>query len=116
MQQTRQRLLDAQEAARLIDDAVRDQTRRGYLDDPWFRSAVQFQLAVIGEALNQARRVESELRHEFQDISDWIALRNIVIHAYDGIDHDLIWTTVTTELPDLIATLDRLLAAREDET
>lgn len=94
---------------------MRRQTRQGYLADPWFRSAVQFQLAVIGEALNQARRTDPELRHEFQDISDWIALRNIVIHAYDGIDHDLIWTTVTTEIPDLLVTLERLLVAREEE-
>lgn len=111
MRQTRQRLLDALAAAHLIHDAIQSQTLRGYLADPWFRSAVQFQLAIIGEALNQARRSEPELALTFREVSDWIALRNVVIHVYDGIDHDLIWTTITTEIPDLMETLQRMLAA-----
>lgn len=115
MQQIHQRLRDALAAARLIDNAIQDQTFRAYLSDPWFRSAVHFQLAIIGEALNYARRADPTLALEFDELSSWVALRNIVIHVYDGIDHDLIWTTATTEIPELIEKLDTLLAARRDE-
>lgn len=72
-------------------------------------------MAIIGEALNYARRADPKLAHEFDELSSWVALRNIVIHVYDGIDHDLIWTTTTTEIPELIEKLKTLLAAYSNE-
>jgi uncharacterized protein with HEPN domain len=90
MKPTHQRLRDALAAARLIHDAIQDKMVWSYVDDPWFRSAVHFQLAIIGEAFNQARRNDPNLTMEFGAISEWISLRNIVVHAYDGIDCDLI--------------------------
>lgn len=90
---------------------------RAYVDNPWFRSAVHFQLAIIGEAFNQARRAHPSLRRDLGSLTEWISLRNIVIHACDGIDDDLIWTTITKEIPELIEILNVLLAEAggEDE-
>lgn len=109
MKPTQQRLRDALAAAQLIHEAIQGKTADSYVDDPWFRSAVHFQLAIIGEAFNQVRRNDPNLTIEFGAISEWISLRSIVIHAYGGIDYDLIWTTITKEIPELIVTLERLL-------
>ena len=38
-----------------------------------------------------------------------MGLRNVLIHAYADIIAEAIWTIATTEIPDLIAMLERLL-------
>ena len=37
-------------------------------------------------------------------------MRNRLIHAYDLVDFDAIWDTVTNDLVPLIAALERMLA------
>ena len=41
-----------------------------------------------------------------------IATRNQLIHGYLGIDDDVLWSIVQTDIPDLLANL-RLLQAQE---
>jgi uncharacterized protein with HEPN domain len=38
-------------------------------------------------------------------------LRNRLIHGYDNVDLDVVWQIVTSDLPDLIVELERILAA-----
>jgi len=63
---------------------------------------------IIGEA---ASRVSPEGREECPGIPwpDIIAMRNRLIHAYFDIDRDVLWRTVSEELPPLIAELEKLL-------
>jgi len=37
-------------------------------------------------------------------------MRNRLIHGYDQIAHDVLWNTVTVDLPPLIADLEKILA------
>jgi uncharacterized protein with HEPN domain len=66
------------------------------------------ELEIIGEAAN---KVSAETRSQsnaipWQDIS---GMRNRLIHAYFDVDLDVVWSTVTKDLPALKAELDRLL-------
>jgi uncharacterized protein with HEPN domain len=65
---------------------------------------------IIGEA---ARQVTDETRTLCEDIP-WNAIagmRNRLIHAYFDVDAELVWKTVTVELPVLTARLRKLQAA-----
>jgi uncharacterized protein with HEPN domain len=42
-------------------------------------------------------------------------MRNKLIHEYDRIDLDILWDTVTVELPDLIETLQAVLPPEAGE-
>ena len=55
-------------------------------------------MEIIGEA---ARYLSDEIRNEMSEIP-WkkvVGLRNILIHAYEGIDPDEIWGVIVEEIP-----------------
>ncbi len=66
-------------------------------------------IEIVGEAAN---RVAPELKAQNPDVqwSDIIAMGNRLIHAYDLVDFDAIWDTVTNDLVPLIAALERMVA------
>ena len=80
--------------------------------DDVVRSAVLFKLIVIGEAAN---KLSPELRGQVADVpwQDIVAFRNIAVHAYFGVDWDIVWTTVTEDIPPLRERVLALLSAPE---
>ena len=74
------------------------------------RSAIANKLGVIGEA---AARVSEELatRHPEVPWPQIVAFRNILVHAYFGIDWDVVWRAATNRCPVLRVQVARILAA-----
>jgi len=66
-------------------------------------------LEIVGEA---AARVSSETRARHPAIpwSEIVSLRNRLIHGYDAVDMDVLWSIVNTDLPALV----RGLTVEED--
>ena len=62
-------------------------------------------LRIVGEA---ARQVSSETHQQYPAIPwrDIIGMRNLLVHEYFRIDHDIVWQTVTVELPALVHALE----------
>lgn len=70
--------------------------------------AVVRAVEIVGEA---ATRVSIEARASAPGIP-WAAIvgmRNRVVHAYFSIDRDIVWNTVTRELPQLLQALQATL-------
>ena len=110
-QETHKRLRDALDAARRIEQQVSGMSRVEYDADPWFQSAVERQVEIIGEALNHVRRLDPGIEAVFPDIHEWVAMRNLVAHIYDKVDHDIVWDTVTREIPELVQRIRQILAS-----
>ena len=36
-------------------------------------------------------------------------MRNRLVHGYAAVDHDIVWDVASADLPELIASLERLL-------
>lgn len=73
------------------------------------RSAIVQKLAIIGEA---AARVSDELKSRHLQVP-WrqiVAFRNILIHAYFGIDWVVIWRAAKNRCPVLREQIARILA------
>jgi len=66
-------------------------------------------IEVVGEA---ASRVSEECRAAYPDIpwSQIMGTRNRLIHGYDFVDFDILWSTLKEDLPNLIGELEKILA------
>ena len=71
-------------------------------------------LEIIGEA---ASRISPDFRSQSPDLpwTDLVAMRNRLIHAYFDVNLDIVWQTVTEELPPLVKLLEKLLVSSEPE-
>ena len=101
-------LSDILMAIKLIEDFTKEiEDYKAYDQDRKTQSAVERQLAVIGEALNHIRKIEPAI--EIENDKQIIAFRNRLIHAYDSIDNSIVWVIINRHLSILkaeIITLD----------
>ena len=68
-----------------------------YVDDLKTKSAVERQLGIIGEAVNNFRK--TELEFQLTNTRDIIGFRNRIIHNYDEVDETLVWAIIHNHLP-----------------
>ena len=69
-------------------------------------------LEIIGEA---SRGISEEIRLAHLEIA-WkkmTGMRDRLIHGYFDVNLDVVWETVTQDLPPLIAQLEKLLASEK---
>ncbi len=96
------------EHGRRAVELARTKTRAD-LDDDWITTfALEKSLEVLGEAV---RRLSEDVRGQHPGIP-WariIGLRNELIHGYDKIDLDRLWTILRVDLPDLLVLIEAII-------
>jgi uncharacterized protein with HEPN domain len=106
----RVRLLHMRDYARKAITMIQGQ-QRGDLDhDEKLLFALIHIVEVIGEAAGQ---VAPEVQERYPEIP-WpkvIGMRHRLIHGYDVVDYDILWDTVTVNLPPLIVELEKILGS-----
>lgn len=98
------------DAAETVIRITRDRSRQDLDSDVTLRLAVERGVEIIGEA---ASKVAADTRDAATGIP-WLAIvgmRHRLSHAYFDINHDIVWKTVTDELPELTRRLRHALAA-----
>lgn len=101
MQRDEVTVQDIINAAQLVIEFVEGSEKETFIEDWKTRSAVLYQLTVIGEAV---KRLSKEFREKYSEIP-WVliaGMRDNLIHGYDLIDWDEVWKTSTTDVPDLL--------------
>ena len=103
-------LFDILQSISLVEEYVEGVPNlAAYVANRMRRDAVERQLGIIGEAVNQYRREPDAA--PLTDSRQIVQLRNRLIHSYDSVQHPVIWTIVRDDLPALRAEVAALLAA-----
>lgn len=92
------------EVAALVAKHVRQDVE----DDLEFRRALERCIELIGEA---ATRLPAEWRGEHAEIP-WrqiIAMRNVLVHAYDVVLPDVLWSVAATDIPRVRSSIALLI-------
>jgi uncharacterized protein with HEPN domain len=78
-----------------------------YKDDLKTKKAIERNLEIIGEATSRIIKVDSNF--ELKDAKNIVGTRNRIIHSYDNISDEVIWTIISRELPKLQKEVQEIL-------
>lgn len=78
-----------------------------FCEDVCFRSAVQWEIAIIGEAMNRILKIDPDI--PITSARRIVNTRNCLIHGYDSLREDLIWAIVINHLPLLKTEVTKLI-------
>ena len=104
-------LFDMQQAAALLQRFTAGKSFADYAADAMLSAAVEREFEIIGEALGQLARLDSQLAAGISEYRAIVAFRNILIHGYAEVDDRLVWDVIETKLPILIREIDALPGA-----
>lgn len=98
------------EAAKVICSHIAGK-KASDLEDRLLLGAVIRELLLIGEAANPVSPNTQKLLSQIP-WREIIGMRNQLIHGYFDISHRIIWSTITEDLPPLIAALEHTVSRR----
>lgn len=108
------RLHDPLTAGRTIEQFVSSRALDDYLQDVYFRSAVERQFEILSEALKIAIAESGDLGDALPESSQIIGMRNRIARSYDVLDDTIIWGAATEHVPGLVTRLEELLNDYQD--
>ncbi len=106
-------LLDIAQAAKLVLTFKQDVDELTFYDDIKTQSAILHQLLIMGEAV---KRLSMPFRDAHPEI-DWksiAGLRDVLIHAYNTVDIELVWEIADAHVPKLLNQLEPLLPRKKE--
>ena len=80
-----------------------------YKQNLMLKRAIERNLEIIGEAMNRIISRDKEYAFRISNAKSIIGLRNQVIHAYDNISDEIIWSVLINHLPKLKSELETLI-------
>jgi len=108
------RLREMLDAAREAHEYTKGQSRETLNYERAIARALERTIQIVGEA---GAHVTHETQQQFPQINwkDMIGMRNIIVHDYLKVDHDVVWDVAVNQLPELIAQLEAILPPFVDE-
>ena len=80
-----------------------------YKENVMLKRAIERDLEIIGEAINRILKRDPLFESKIKDAKAIIGLRNQVIHAYDNISDENIWSILINHIPKLRVDINELL-------
>lgn len=78
-----------------------------FCNDTLFRRGVERNMEIMGEAMNQALKIDPDI--PITASRKIVDTRNFVIHAYDSLKPDILWGIVINHMPLLKKEIEALL-------
>lgn len=94
-------LFDVRGACDFLLAFTRERTVDDYAQDRGFRSAVERELQIIGEAIMQLERVAPSTAARISEHHAIIGFRHVLVHGYDSLHPATVWNVIEAKLPVL---------------
>ncbi|MDE6808479.1 MAG: DUF86 domain-containing protein [Muribaculaceae bacterium] len=85
-----------------------------YCSTPVLQRAIQMNIAIIGEAMNKLLKTNPEIN--ITKARKIVDTRNYVIHGYDSVSNEMIWSIVINHLPLLKAEITKIITNIDNKT
>ena len=105
----KERLAHILEAISVIENGLATYSKEELLDNRLLYYGLVKQIEIIGEAANM---LTHEFREEYAEV-DWrpiVAMRNVLVHDYIHISKDMLWATITHDIPHLKIYIEKYYA------
>jgi uncharacterized protein with HEPN domain len=89
-------------ASEALESFVEGKTFEEYATSLLLRSAVERQLEIAGEALNQFLIHAPQFESRFSNRRQIKGFRNVLAHEYSGVDNAVVWGILERHLPVLL--------------
>jgi uncharacterized protein with HEPN domain len=107
MRSDRERLLDILEAIERIEKYAR-RGKAAFLKDELIQNWMVNHITMIGEAC-RALTDAFQAGHASVPWADIIAMRNLLVHHYFGIDKEAVWSVVERDIPEFKTNIQAIL-------
>lgn len=91
---------------------VKGQQKEALKNNRMLALALVKELEIIGEAANNIS-TDCQLRYPNLPWKDMVGMRNRLVHAYFGINYDIVWQTVSESLPFLLVEVEKIIEQEE---
>ena len=105
----RKYLYDIVNCCEFILELTKEKSVKDYENDRVFRSALERELQIIGEALLQLDKISPETAEKIAEHRSIIGFRHVLVHGYDSLNPDTVWNVVETKLNSLLEQTRKLL-------
>lgn len=102
-------LYDIINCSEFVLQLTKDKTVDDYKNDRVFRSALERELQIIGEAMLQLDRMSPETVEKISEHRSIIGFRHVLVHGYDSLDPDTVWNVVEVKIALLLKQAQDLL-------
>lgn len=102
-------LQDVIDAANTIEIFLGEVDEASFAGDKLVQSAVYYQFAILGEALNKISMAMPDEASNIAGLRDWVNFRNILTHAYHRVTPDLVYNFAIKEVPNLKSAVQLVL-------
>ncbi|MGL5082965.1 MAG: HepT-like ribonuclease domain-containing protein [Microcoleaceae cyanobacterium] len=102
------RLKHIVDACHEAENFILGQSKENLKNNRMLALALVKELEIIGEAANNIS-MDCQLRYPHVPWKDMIGMRNRLVHAYFGMNYDIVWQTVTESLPLLLAEIEAII-------
>ena len=77
--------------------------------DRYYKRVAERLLLIAGEIVTKISKMNLETYHQIRNADSIIGLRNLLAHAYDTVDHEMLWVIINRNIPELKEDINKLI-------